>query len=207
MSAAAAAAAEATPSKAGKKKLIIIVIAAVLALTVLGGGAAVFMMKKNAAEAAAAEDAEESEDGKTAAPSDRKAARDPAKPPTFVALDPFTVNLADREAERYAQVGITLEIADPAVEAQIKAMLPVIRNNILLAISDATAADLMGREGKTLLARRIQRETSRALGVELKGEADNAATLDKTAPTTGRKRRGEPALPITAVHFSNFIIQ
>jgi len=41
----------------------------------------------------------------------------------------------------------------------------------------------------------------------VKGEADNAATLDKTAPTTGRKRRGEPDLPITAVHFSNFIIQ
>ncbi|MCK7493223.1 MAG: flagellar basal body-associated FliL family protein [Comamonadaceae bacterium] len=25
-------------------------------------------------------------------------------------LDPFTVNLADRDAERYAQVGITLEV-------------------------------------------------------------------------------------------------
>ena len=31
--------------------------------------------------------------------------------PAFVPLDPFTVNLADREAERYAQVGITLELA------------------------------------------------------------------------------------------------
>ena len=204
MSAAAAAAAEAAPPKAGKKKLIIIVTAAVLTLVLLGGGAALFMMKKSAAQAAAAEDAEY---GETAAPADRKAAREPAKPPTFVALDPFTVNLADREAERYAQVGITLEIADPAVEAQVKAFLPVIRNNILLAISDSSAADLMGREGKARLARRIQRETSRALGVELKGEADSAATSDKTGPTTGRKRRGEPQPPITAVHFSNFIIQ
>jgi flagellar FliL protein len=40
----------------------------------------------------------------------------------FVPLEPFTVNLADREAERYAQIGMTLEIEDAKVGDQIKAV-------------------------------------------------------------------------------------
>ena len=38
--------------------------------------------------------------------------RDPKAVPVFVPLDNFTVNLADREAERYAQIGISLELND-----------------------------------------------------------------------------------------------
>lgn len=197
------AAAEAAPPKAGNTKLIII-IAAVLAVVLLGGGAAVMMMKKSAAAA------EEMDEDGEAAPKKKAAAKaEPGKPPTFVPLDSFTVNLADREAERYAQVGITLEIQDPAVDAQIKAFMPVIRNNILLALSDATASELMGREGKAKLARRIQRETSRALGVEVEEEEEEPAEAEAgdPPPKKKRKRSAEQDLPITAVHFSNFIIQ
>ena len=68
--------------------------------------------------------------------------------PVFVPLDPFTVNLADRQADRYAQVGITLEIEDAKTGDEIKAFMPAIRNNVLMAIGDRTAADLLGREGK-----------------------------------------------------------
>jgi flagellar FliL protein len=200
-----AAAAEAAPPKKGNKKLIII-IAAVLAVVLLGGGAALVMMKKSAAaeEAAAAE--AEGEDGDQAKTKSQKAAKnDPKAVPTFVPLDPFTVNLADRESERYAQVGITLELADPAVEAQIKSFMPVIRNNILLALADSTATDLMGREGKARLATRIQHETSRALGVDVPEAAPDDATAEE-APKKRKKKSG-PDLPIAAVHFSNFIIQ
>ena len=38
------------------------------------------------------------------------AKHDPKAVPTFVPLDPFTVNLADRDADRYAQIGVTLEL-------------------------------------------------------------------------------------------------
>jgi len=200
-----AAAAEATPPKKGNKKLIII-IAAVLAVVLLGGGAAVLMMKKNAAaeEAAAAE--EEGEDGGQAQGKANKAAKaGPKAVPVFVPLDPFTVNLADRDSERFAQVGITLEVADPAVEAQIKSFMPVIRNNILLSLADNTATDLMGREGKAQLAKRIQIETSRALGVEIPDEVPEDAATDE--PPKKKKKKAAPDMPITAVHFSNFIIQ
>jgi flagellar protein FliL len=201
-----AAAAEAAPPKKSNKKLIII-IAAALAVVLLGGGAAVMMMKKNAAaEEAAAAEAEAEDDGE-ARPKPRKAAKhDPKAVPMFVPLDSFTVNLADRDAERYAQVGITLELADPAVDAQIKSFMPVIRNNILLALADSTAADLVGRDGKARLARRIQHETSRALGVDVPEEEPESAEAD-AASTKKKRKKAAHDLPITAVHFSNFIIQ
>jgi flagellar protein FliL len=203
MSAAPAPAAEAAPS-GGKKKLLIIIGAVVLVL-LLGGGAAVFMMMKSkaAAEAAAAE-----EEGGGAAKAHKKEAkpaaapvRDPKTAPTFVPLDPFTVNLADRDAERYAQVGIALEIDDPKQGDAIKAFMPVIRNNILLLLSHKTAAQLMDHDGKILLAEEIQKEASRALGVEVDDEEEDESKSKK------KRKRAPVALPITAVHFSNFIIQ
>ncbi len=199
------AAVDAAPPKKGNKKLIII-IGAVVAVLLIGGGVAVMMMKKSAAAAEAA--AAEEEGGAPAAKS-KAAAKDPKHLPVFVPLEPFTVNLADRQAERYAQVGITLEVADATMDAQIKAYMPIIRNNILLALADNTATDLMGREGKAKLAARIQRETSRALGVEVEDPPpEDEEAVDEEAPKKKKKKKAAPPdLPITAVHFSNFIIQ
>ena len=186
--------AEAKPKK-GKKGLIII-IAAVLLLAG-GGGAGWFFFLKPKPEASA--DAEE--DHKPAAHKEK------GKVKTFATLDPFTVNLADRQADRYAQVGITLEIEDAKTGDEIKAFMPAIRNNVLMAIGDRTAADLLGREGKALLAERIRREASRALGYEVDDKVLDARADD--APAQGKKTQpaAAAALPVKAVHFSNFIIQ
>lgn len=200
----AAAAAEA-PAPKGKKKLIIIIAA--VAVLVLGGGGGAFVMmskKKAAAEAEA-----EAEDGGKA-PTKAAVKHDPKAVPVFVPLDPFTVNLADRDADRYAQVGITLELDDLKTEAAIKTYMPAIRNNILLALADSTAGELMGRDGKAKLAERVRRETSRALGVEVE-EPEAEVTEDEDAaakkPAKKKKKKVEVELPIKAVHFSNFIIQ
>jgi flagellar protein FliL len=205
----AAAATDAAPAPKGKKKLMLIIIAvAVLALG--GGGAALMLSKKKAAAAEAELDAEEG-----AAPAAKAVAKvDPKAVPAFVPLDPFTVNLADREAERYAQVGITLEIDDPKTGDQIKNYMPAIRNNILLAIADRTAAELMGRDGKVKLAEKVKREVSRTLGYEVGDDeepaAEEAEDEDKPKKKTkakAKKKKAEPVLPVKAVHFSNFIIQ
>ena len=93
------------PAKKGKKKLIIMLAAALLVVLAGGGGAAFYFKKKAAAAAAAEESAEEG-----GAPGAHKAAkRDPKHPPTFLPLDPFVVNLADKDADRYAQIGIDAE--------------------------------------------------------------------------------------------------
>jgi flagellar FliL protein len=203
MSAAAAAtyAVPASPAKGGKKKLILIV--AVLAvLLAAGGGAAFFMMKKNAAAAAAAAAAEEEEGGEGAADKHggKTAKADLKHAPAFVPLDPFTVNLADREAERYAQIGMTFELADAKAGDLLKAYMPAIRNNILLVLAGKTAGQLMEHDGKVQLAEEVRTAALKPLGYSVKpgapakkGKAEEAASAD------------EP--PIRAVHFSNFIIQ
>ncbi len=201
MSTNTATAVDAAPPAKGKKKLIIIAGAAVLVL-VLAGVAAMMLMKKPAHD-------EEAGDAPAKAAVSK---RDPKAVPVFVPLEPFTVNLADREAERYAQVGITLEVTDLKVGDQIKLYMPAIRNHILMAIADRSAADLQGREGKAQLAAKVMRETSRALGYEV--EDEEAAPSEDEAPAQGakagkkkKKKAAPPELPVTAVHFSNFIIQ
>ncbi len=203
----AAAAAEATPPPKGKKKLIII-IGAVVLLLVVAGVAAMLLMKKKAVDP--------DSDGEDAAPAHATAKHEEHAAPTFVPLEPFTVNLADRDAERYAQVGITLEVGDAHMAEQIKNFMPAIRNNILLVIADRSAADLMGREGKAKLAEKIRLETSRALGyVAEEAEQPAAAAADDEddksakAAKKGKKKKKAAAeeLPVKAVQFSNFIIQ
>jgi flagellar protein FliL len=184
----------ATPAKSGKKKLILIV--AVLAVLLAGGGgAAFFMMKKRAAAAAAA--AEEGGDAASDKHEEKSAKADLKHAPTFVPLDPFTVNLADREAERYAQVGMTFELADAKAGDLLKAYMPAIRNNILLVLAGKTAGQLMEHNGKVQLASEVRAAALKPLGYTVK--ADAAAGKSK-APDAD-----EP--PIRAVHFSNFIIQ
>ena len=211
MSAAPAATADATaPAKGGKKKLIII-LAAVLLVVVVGGGAAFFLMKKKPAE----DDADGADDGHAKAEMHEPAAKakprhDAKHPPVFVPLDPFTVNLADKESERYAQVGVTLEIDDAKTGEDLKVYMPAIRNNILMVLSHKTAAQLLTREGKEKLAQSILYAAVRPLGYEIDEDEDEdaAAAEAPAAPKKKKKKKRAPSnLPVTAVHFSNFIVQ
>ena len=88
--------------------------------------------------------------------------------------------------------------------------MPAIRSNVLLAMADRTAEELLARDGKKELARRIVRETSRALGYEVPPEEPAAAATEGDEPPKKKPKKAKPAeaeLPIRAVHFSNFIIQ
>ena len=207
---------EVAPKK-GKKKLIII-IAAVLLVVLAGGGAAVFMMKQKAAAAEAA--AAEGEDGEEAAPDQEEhAKKDEHKgPPVFVPLDPFVVNLADRDTERYAQIGITLQIDEPKFADELKLYLPAVRNGILMVLAHKTSKELLERSGKERLAAEIMREAVRPMGIEVAvddeavaSEHDAAADPDaEEAPKPKKKKKKKaPAVhnPVTSVNFSSFIIQ
>ena len=192
-----ATATDAAPPAKGKKKLIIMAGGGVL-VVVLALVAFLMLGKKPPPDEEAAADA----DAKPAAAAVPKF--DPKAVPIFVPLDPFTVNLADRDAERYAQVGITLEIGDAQLGERIKVYMPAIRNNILMAIADKTAADLSTREGKAALAEKVKRETSKALGFEVEAEEEPE---EETTAKKKKKKRAPAPLPINNVHFSNFIIQ
>jgi flagellar FliL protein len=213
---AAAAAADAVPVKSGgKKKLVIMVAVAAIVLGGGGVGALVYMKKqKAAAEAAAA--AADNGDAEVAAPAKAEKKKEKGEKPVFVPMDPFVVNLADHEADRYAQIGIVLEVPDEKVSEEIKTYLPAIRNNILLLLAHKSSADLAGGDGKELLARQIRREALKAMGEEVDDDeevgaapaaADGASAA--AAPPKKKKKKKAPVAdsPIRSVQFSSFIIQ
>lgn len=198
----APAAEEAAPKGGGSKKKLIIILAAVLVLVLGGGGAALLLLKKKPVE----EGDDDAEATEAHAPKAAKTKPKSDHPPTFVPLDPFTVNLADKDVDRFAQIGITLEVEDPKFAEQIKAYMPAIRSNVLMVLSHKTAVELLTREGKQQLAKDIMREAVRPMGIELDEDEDEHAAAD--APKKKKKKKKAPVeSPITQVLFSNFIVQ
>lgn len=207
----AAAAPGEAPAKGGKKKLIIIIVAVLVLLGGAGGGF-MFLQHKKAAEAAAAEEGGEEADGGHGSKAKGKEAKRPEKdakaaaPPAFVALEPFTVNLSDKDTDRFAQVGLSLQIEDPKVADEIKAYMPAIRNAVLMILSHKTSQELLSTEGKEKMADEIRRETARAMGYEV--EDPEEESVEEEAPKKKKKKRRAPLYnPIVQVHYSNFIVQ
>ena len=211
----AAAAADAVPVKSGGKKKLVLMVA--VAAIVLGGGGVGAMLYMKKQKAAAEEAAAAADDGDAdAAPVKHEKKKEKGEKPVFVPMDPFVVNLADHDSDRYAQIGITLEVPDEKISEEIKTYLPAIRNNILLLLAHKSSADLAGGDGKELLAKQIRREALKAMGEEVDDDddADAAAPADGASaaaapPKKKKKHKKAPVddAPIRSVQFSSFIIQ
>jgi flagellar protein FliL len=186
----------AAPAKS-KKMLVIILGIVVLLLIVGGGGAAWFLTRSHGDE----------EEGASAS---RKEA--PKAPPTFLAMENMVVNLADPGGDRFAQIGITLELADAKTAEQVKLYLPTIRSGVLLLVSQRTSNELLQREGKEKLAADILREVSRPLGFSVPSERERAraaaaAEADDADEEERPARKRTERNPVHRVLFSSFIIQ
>lgn len=72
--------------------------------------------------------------------------------PTFLPLENFGGQFVRSRGRRFIQLGITLELRDEKVAEQVKQYMPSIRDAILRLVSQHTAEDLLGREGKEQLA-------------------------------------------------------
>jgi len=214
MSASAAAAAPqpvTAPIKAGKRKKLILIGGVLLLVLLLAGAGTAYWLKSRAA-AHAAEDAGDEE---VTAQLNAAAKPNPAHPPTFLPLDIFVVNLADRDADRYAQIGLTLEVDNAAFAEQMKTYMPAIRNAVLMILAHKTSHELLERAGKEQLADEILRETVRPLGISIPGPAARkpvtAAVDGSLAEAPAKKSKSAaaqaPHNPVRYVHFSNFIIQ
>ncbi len=183
------------------KKLLIILVAVVLLLVFAGAGAAYVMSKRHAVD----EDGNEIE-----AVTETKG---PAAIPTFLPVDTMVVNLADPGGERFAQVGITLELADAKTAERVKQFMPSIRSGVLMLISQRTADELLSRDGKAKLAHDVLREVSRPLGFSVP-ELPSGDVGEKHEATRSGKPKGknkdkaaEAENPVRQVLFSGFIIQ
>lgn len=196
----AAAAAPAAPAKKSKKMLIILVV--VVLLVVAGGAAAWLMLSKRHA---ADEEGGEAPAEHAAQPAASKS------PPTFLPMDNMVVNLADPGGDRFAQIGVTLELADAKTEAAIKQYLPSIRSGILMLVSQRASEELLTRDGKEKLALDIRREVSKPLGFTIAKPRKAPVARDAEEGEEGEGQEAPRARPDTnpvrAVLFSSFIIQ
>ncbi len=134
---------DAAQAPAGRSKLYLIIgIVGALVVLAAGGGVAWYLLRaKDPAPAAGAPG--------SAAASDAKPVD--AKPPTFVTLEPFTVNLQQENGEHFLQAGIVVQVADSKTVDAIKTYMPIIRNRILLLLSSKTPSELASLEGKKKL--------------------------------------------------------
>jgi flagellar FliL protein len=164
----AKAAAAPAPAAAGKKsnsKLFIMIGAVVLAAAG-GGGAWYFMGQK----------AEAPDKAAVAKPN-------PAAPPVFAQMDPFTVNLQADGGEQFLQTAFTLKVGSQADVDAIKLYLPQVRSRVLLLLSSKRAADIATVDGKKKLAEEIIEQLTQPFA------------------------KGAQPLTVTDVFFTAFVIQ
>jgi flagellar FliL protein len=163
--------------KKSKKKTVVIAAAATLVLGIAAGVAFYFTSPGSSDPAAATGDTN------AAAPEESKKA-EPDKPPLFVAVDPFTVNLQhEGTGDQYLQISFTLQLSDQKQEDMFKLYQPQARSRLLLLLSGKKASDISSVEGKKKLAEEIV--------AQLK------------IPFTP----GGPSLDVRDVFFTSFVIQ
>ncbi|MDR2366119.1 MAG: flagellar basal body-associated FliL family protein [Zoogloeaceae bacterium] len=179
------AAKDAAPAPEGKapgkgKKLLLIVVALIVALALAAAVVTILLLTNKSGDE---ENGDEEETQEVVSKVDSGA------PPIFVALDPFTVNLAPApdDGDRYMQSVISLEVESLEADAAIKAQMPRIRNNAALIMSGKMASELMTREGKEKLAQEIRDEINNIVKPAKKGKASSG--------------------PVVSVLFTSFIIQ
>jgi flagellar FliL protein len=167
----AAADAEASPAKPKGKRMVLAAVGLVV-LAAAGGGGWYFFKGSHPAEEPKAVVAE----------------------PTFMVLEPFTVNLQHEEGEQFLQIGITFKVARPDMADKARQHLPEIRSRLLFLLSAKRASDLMPIEGKQKLAQEILTATNAIIDQRGAGAASGAE------PSSG-------GAGITDVLFTSFIIQ
>jgi flagellar FliL protein len=156
---------EATEEGAAKggsgKKMMILGLVGVLLLGG-GGGAAWFFMG-----------GEEETDGKHA--KEAHVEKDADEPGPVMELDPFLLNLADRDEVRFLKVSIKLELDRPEEETDYPTRVPAIRDALLVLLSSKESQLLRTVNGK----RRIREEImTRVNGVMRKGKISNVFFTD-----------------------------
>lgn len=185
-------ASEPTPAVSKKVKLLILLLIVLLGLSLAAVGALTLLLIKQRASASSESDTAAHAGANTQPASPPPVVVNPNAPPVFVTLDPFVVNLAPGEGERYLQTIIVLRIADPKFEPILKQYLPEVHHRINLLLSSKLPSELVTPQGREQLARELTDEINRVLGYP---------------PQPRDQQPVGPSGPVQAVLFRSFIIQ
>lgn len=168
-------------SPAGKKKFPVMIIVIVLAVVLVLGGAAAgyFLFIGPKAKASGKEGAvKEVKHEQTKEKGSGEGEGGPSSG-LMKQLDPFIVNLADAQGQRYLKAVMQVEVDNPSVEGEIQGKLPQIRDEILMILSNKTFDDVSTTSGKHMVKREIASAVNKYL-------------------TTGQ---------VTQVYFTEFVVQ
>ena len=155
----------ATSGNKPKRRKLVPIVLAVLIASGAGGGGWFYLQHKNA-------------QAKTAPKAEKE------KPPLFLPIDQFTVNLSGQGGDHFLQIAFTLQVADAKVIDELKQQMPIIRSRLLLLLASKTAEELSLTAGKQKL-----------MG-ELLAEARTPLAKSEI-----------PGRGVVNVHFSAFVIQ
>ena len=177
--------------RSGKLLLIILLIAVlVLLLAVLGVGVLLVMKKGTSASSGA-----EAVPLPPMSSSPFTSAINLNRPPVFVQLEPFVVNLraGENDDSHYLQTNIALRVSDQKTADALKAWMPEIRNRINLILTSKSFSDIQN----DLSHERVQSEILRGLN-----------TLFGVPPPPPEVPQAQAPLgPIQGVLFISFIVQ
>jgi flagellar protein FliL len=147
-----------------KKKLPMMAIIAVVAVVlVIGGAAAGYFMfigpKMKASGKEAGNEAKKEQVKEKGSKEGEKGGEGSSG--NLKMLDPFIVNLADAEGQRYLKAVIQLELDNQATSGEIQEKLPQIRDEILMILSNKTFDDVSTTAGKKMVKREITSAVNR----------------------------------------------
>jgi len=166
---------EGAPAKAGmsKKMLIIIVVGA---LVLVGGsmGGLYFVLKAKGmlgAPTSAAGGKEGAKEGGAHGAADKEAEKhdtgEPPAPAHYVPMEqPFVVNFNDNGKSRFLQVQLELMTREPKAVKHLKEHAPLIRNNVLMLLSQQPAEMLHSTLGKEQIRLAVLAEIKKVLKQE-----------------------------------------
>ncbi len=132
------------PVKAGMNKKLLLI--GLLVLLVVGGGAGFFFMSGGEPEKKAKGGDEHAE-----AEAEADHEPDPKVVGPVLDLDPFVLNLADRDQLRYLKVSIKLQLDRPQEETDYTDKLPAIRDALLVLLTSKESRSLRTIDGKMLV--------------------------------------------------------
>jgi flagellar FliL protein len=122
---------EAPPKPKGKLKKIIMLT--LVAIVLLGGGGFAYLAFFDEPAPAKKEHAEKA----------------------IMGLEPFLVNLADKDARRYLKVKIDLEVDNEKVAKELEKSMPRIRDQLIFLLSSKSYQDIATPDGKHQLKKEI----------------------------------------------------
>lgn len=188
--------------KPKSKKTLIIVIAVVLLLNVAGIGTWLYLTSEDSS-------------------SGEEKTEQALLPLHYQTLEPeFTINFPPGGKARYLQIDLQVATRDPSALAVVSTYKPVIRNDILVAMSNVSYEELTTRAGKEMLQKKILNTINRIVSEAIHSAASEGApaaeNTEINADAEAEQKKvvqDNPQLealvegPIENVYFASFIMQ